>query len=204
MSIQNLWCVGRNYAEHAKELQNEIPTAPLIFLKSGACVNTSSKVALPNWAEDIHHEIEIVLQLNDRLEFENIGLGLDLTERKLQGQLKAKGQPWTLAKSFVNAAPLSPLLPLHELNKSPFQEWWKDLEITLSVNSQVRQQSSASQMIFDPFTLLEFIKKHFPVQPKDLIFTGTPAGVAALKLQDRAQSQLKLNGQTCLEWIVQF
>lgn len=204
MSTQNLWCVGRNYADHAKELQNEIPSAPLIFLKSGACLNSSSQIQLPTWARDIHHEIELVLQLNDQLEFENIGLGLDLTERTLQSQLKAKGQPWTLAKSFINSAPISPLIPLAQLNQNPFQEWWEDLQMSLSVNSHIRQTCSASQMIFDPFTLLEFIKKHFPIQPRDLIFTGTPAGVAALKSNDQTHSALKLKEHVKLEWDVHF
>lgn len=201
---QNLWCVGRNYVEHAKELQNEVPTSPLIFLKSGACVNMNRKIELPAWAEDLHHEIELVLQVDENLEFSSLALGLDLTERTLQTQLKAKGQPWTLAKSFLNAAPLSPLLDLQSIRSAPLQSWWKELEISLSVNSEIKQKSSCAMMIFDPFTLLSFIKKHFPLQPYDLIFTGTPAGVGPLRPGNTTLAEMKLGKESVLSWQAEF
>src|SRR3989338_8387796 len=106
--IRNIWSIGRNYAEHAKELGNEVPAEPLIFLKAGSsAVLNSADFSLPSWATDIHHEVELALQFNDQLEISKAAVALDLTERTLQSKLKAKGSPWTLAKSFTNSCPVS-------------------------------------------------------------------------------------------------
>src|SRR5207253_2770887 len=106
--IRNIWAIGRNYAEHAKELGNEVPSEPLIFLKAGStAVFNTVEFAIPTWATDVHHEVELALKFNDQLKIDKAAVALDLTERSLQQKLKAKGSPWTLAKSFTNSCPLS-------------------------------------------------------------------------------------------------
>ncbi|MES3037231.1 MAG: fumarylacetoacetate hydrolase family protein [Bdellovibrionota bacterium] len=182
--IRNIWAVGRNYADHAVEMKASLPQSPLIFLKAGSCVTEDTSITLPSWSTEIHHEIELALKLNDQLEFSHWGLALDLTERKIQSEAKKSGVPWTLAKSFTGACPLSPLHPFTD-----FAEL-ENLEIELMVNGESRQRSALNQMIFKPRVLLEFIKTHFPVQPGDLILTGTPAGVAAVKPGDHLEASL--------------
>src|SRR5688572_19799974 len=105
--IRNIWAVGRNYAEHAKELGNKAPLEPLIFLKAGSSAFFGAEISLPPWTQEVHHEIEMALQFGEDLNLISYGLALDLTERKIQNQLKANGHPWTLAKSFSNACPIS-------------------------------------------------------------------------------------------------
>lgn len=180
-----IWAVGRNYAEHAKELGNEVPTEPLFFLKAGACLSLSSEILLPAWSEDIHHELEIALQFGPDLRPREIGLALDLTERAAQNRLKAKGQPWTLAKSFVGACPVSHFLP--------WESRWESepLTLELDVNGENRQRGQSSQMIFPIPELLRFVRARFPVLPGDLLLTGTPAGVGPVRAGDQLQGRLK-------------
>ncbi len=173
--------MGRNYSEHINELKNETPKEPLIFLKSGDCLVRGSEIHLPNWSKEVHHELEVAFQFDKHLQLESVALALDLTERDLQTKLKAKGQPWTLAKSFTGACPITEskkISDLGGLNKLI------DLEFSLTVNDELRQKGKLSQMIFNLDTLSTFVKTHFPVQPGDWLLTGTPAGVAAMKCSD--------------------
>ena len=141
--IQNIWAVGRNYAEHAKELGNSIPTEPLIFLKAGSCATFSAKeLHLPAGIEEVHHEVELALRFDENLQIESACIALDLTQRDLQNKLKAQGHPWTLAKSFKEACPLSPFFPVSDLDELV------DLEISLKINGELRQQGRTSQMLF--------------------------------------------------------
>lgn len=183
--IQNIWAVGRNYAEHAKELGNAIPTEPLIFLKAGSTATLAKhELTLPAWKTELHHEVELALQFNDNLQIESACIALDLTDREKQNQLKAQGQPWTLAKSFKGACPLSPFFPVGDL------EELKNLEIILKVNGEVRQKGHTSQMIFPIPTLLDFVRHHFPVVPGDLLLTGTPSGVGPFKKGDFLEAEI--------------
>lgn len=182
---QAIWAVGRNYAEHARELGNEVPSEPLIFLKAGACA-TPDQVAIqaPALCQDLHHEIEIAVELDARLQPRQLALALDLTERTLQTELKKKGHPWTLAKSFRGACPVSQALPFS-------WELWPELQIELEVNSQLRQRGETKQMIFPLPSLLEHLRSLYPLQEGDLILTGTPQGVGPLRPGDELLARLK-------------
>ncbi|KYG70112.1 hypothetical protein AZI85_15620 [Bdellovibrio bacteriovorus] len=183
--IQNIWAVGRNYAEHAKELGNEVPTEPLLFLKAGSCATLASKdLHLPSWKNELHYETELALQFDDNLQIDAACIALDLTDREKQNQLKAKGQPWTLAKSFKGACPLSEFFPVSDL------EELRNLDIILKVNGELRQQGNTSQMIFGFEQLLQFVRTHFPVMPGDLLLTGTPPGVGAFKKGDLLEAEI--------------
>lgn len=192
----NVWCVGRNYAEHAKELGNDVPAEPLIFLKAGSCVTTGSTIALPAWSEDVHHELEIALQFDSKLNFSAAALALDLTERAAQNRLKAKGQPWTLAKSFRGACPLTASVSVGDVSS---------LRLWLKVNGELRQDGRATQMIFSPAVLREFVLERFPVEAGDWLLTGTPSGVGPLKRGDRLEAALEDDGARALitaQWTV--
>ena len=198
----NFWCVGRNYADHAKELGNEIPEEPIVFLKSGGTVISnsvsnsvsssvlnsvsSSEINLPNWAQEIHHEIEIAFQFDGNFKFSNVALALDLTERKVQRESKTKGLPWTKAKSFRGSCPLGTTKPIvFETLILESQDW----ELQLWVNGQLRQSGKISQMLFSPQVLSKYILKIYPVEPGDWLLTGTPAGVGPLIKGDQLEGK---------------
>lgn len=183
-------CVGRNYAEHARELGNEVPTSPVLFLKP-----PSSLVSLEqgiDWNRDLgecHFECELSIQIGHTLKnatqeqakaaIAGVTLGLDLTLRDLQNQLKEKGQPWERAKAFDGACVLGQWLApdmLDDLSNATFY---------LSVNGDVRQQGNTADMLFGVVDLLVDISKVFTLQPGDVVMTGTPAGVAALASGDQ-------------------
>lgn len=193
--IQNIWAVGRNYADHAKELNNEIPTEPLMFLKAGSCATLASKeIHLPTWSNDVHHEIELALRFDENLQVDQACLALDLTERTKQTQLKAKGHPWTLAKSFTESCPLSEFFAVSELDELTH------LDLILKINGEIRQKGNTQQMIFSMTNLIDFVRHHFPVRPGDLLLTGTPAGVGPLKRGDIVEGEIV--GKMTHKWIV--
>lgn len=180
---QNIWGVGRNFKDHAKEMKSELPASPLIFLKSGATINTHPhQVALPSWVQDVHHEVELAVQITDTGTPLQATIALDLTERHYQNQAKKAGLPWTLAKSFKGATALGPWLP--------WSEDFLNCEISLSVNQKLRQQASLKDLIFSLPEITQFLLNHFPVCHGDLILMGTPAGVALLLPGDLAEAQL--------------
>ncbi len=181
-------CVGRNYVAHAKELNNPIPKTPIIFIKSSnALVNFEKELTIPTGLGECQHELEIALLVKSRLSqasreqcvaaIGGVGIGLDLTLRELQSELKSKGQPWEKAKSFDGACPISGFvdLPANTL---------KDIEFSLKKNGQVAQLGRCSDMIFDCASLLESISKSFTLFPGDIVLTGTPEGVAKLSSGD--------------------
>ncbi len=177
----NIWAVGRNYADHAKELGNPIPTSdePMIFLKSGATVVPAGEVIrLPSWAGRIHHEVEIALRFDANLEFDAITIALDLTAREVQQRLKTQGHPWTLAKSFTDSCPLGQAVPIAKIPGG--REGIEGLEFSLLVNGELRQKGFARDMIHKPSRLREHVVSRFPVQEGDWLLTGTPAGVASI------------------------
>ena len=182
--IRNIWAAGRNYGDHAKELGNDVPTEPIIFLKAGSCAFFGQEIALPSWTQEVHHEIELALKFDANLEISHFGLALDLTERKLQNHLKSLGQPWTLAKSFTGSCPLTQFHKVSSLNTL------KNLALALNINGEVRQLGSTQQMIFSLEKLVDFVKSHFPVCPDDLLLTGTPSGVGPIFRGDRLVAQL--------------
>lgn len=182
MEIKNIWCVARNYPEHARELGNPIPSEPLFFLKAGSClVLPGEPIRLPAFSSQVEYELEIAFQFNSRLEVERACLALDLTARDLQKQAKTAGQPWTLAKSFKGACPIGPFF---------FASLDLDAIFELHVNGQLRQRGHTRQMLFSPPQLAAFLKAHFPVSPGDLLLTGTPAGVSKASAGDRLEASI--------------
>ena len=184
--IRNIWAIGRNYADHAKELGNAIPTRPLIFLKAGSSATVNStEIELPHWTVDVHHEVELALKFNSHLQIVEGAVALDLTERNFQNEAKKAGQPWTLAKSFHNACAVSSFFQVKKL------EDLKDLRLRLWVNDELRQDGRTSQMIFPVDQILDYVNEHFPVCTGDLLLTGTPAGVGPLKEGDRVKAEIE-------------
>ncbi len=181
-------CVGRNYAQHAAELNNPIPETPLLFIKpSTALVDLQPGFAIPRGSA-CHHELEMVALIGETLSHATpemiqravIGftVGLDLTLRDVQQRLKEKGQPWEMAKAFDGALPLAPFIPVTQCGD------WTQLSCQLTVNGTVRQSGSASDMLTPIMPLIEYITRYFTLLPGDVVMTGTPAGVAALQSGD--------------------
>lgn len=196
MIIRNIWAIGRNYAEHAKELGNAVPTKPMIFLKAGSSASVNSnEIILPYWAEDVHHEVELALKFGSHLQVIEGAVALDLTERTFQSEAKKAGHPWTLAKSFTNAAAVSSFFMIRKL------EELKDLRIRLWVNDELRQDGRTSQMIFPVEEIIHYVKERFPVCPGDLLLTGTPSGVGPLRAGDRVKAEIE--GMITHSWVVQ-
>lgn len=177
-----LVCVGRNYAAHARELGNEIPDSPILFLKTSTCViNSGENVIHPNYSNELHHEIELVLLItktiknaDDKQAKDAIGgyaVGLDMTLRDLQNQYRKEGNPWTLAKVFDTAAVLSPIVLKENYTLK------QNENIFLSVNGVQRQNSTLDKMLFNPVEIVKYISSKMTLEEGDLIFTGTPEGV---------------------------
>lgn len=180
-----LVCVGRNYAAHARELGNAVPEAPILFMKpSTAFAVLADGFAIPSGQGECHHETEITALIGApltqadkdacRAAIAGIGLGLDLTLRDVQNELKKKGQPWEIAKAFDGAAPLTTFLAPDAVGD------FSDLHFSLAVNGVPRQRGHSADMITPLLSLLEFISRHFTLLPGDVVMTGTPEGVAAL------------------------
>lgn len=193
-NLGKIVCIGRNYAEHAKELNNPIPAKPLLFIKpSTAAVDITRPLVLPQGQGECHHEAEIALLIGDTLtkvtpeeamtKVVGVGLALDLTLRDLQSQLKEKGHPWEVSKAFDGSAPLSGFVPCQP-------DCDEHLQICLEVNGQLRQQGSCDQMITPVAELVSFISQIFTLEAGDVVLTGTPAGVAALNPGDRFRMSL--------------
>jgi len=182
--------VGRNYADHAKELNNTVPTTPVIFTKPDTAVLKDNKPFYhPDFSQEIHHEIEIVLKIckegkyiSEKFAtsyFEEIGLGIDFTARDIQNQHKEKGLPWELAKAFDNSAPISKFLP-----KSSFQDIY-NINFRLDINEKTVQAGNTKDVIFSFEKLIAFISQYITLKKGDLIFTGTPAGVGKVIIGDK-------------------
>jgi acylpyruvate hydrolase len=182
--------VGRNYSEHAKELNNPLPDFPVIFMKPDTAVLKDNKPFYhPDFSENIHHEIELVLKISKEGKhisekfagnyFEEIGLGIDFTARDVQQKHKEAGLPWELAKAFDNSAPISTFLP-----KITFPDLY-NINFHLAVNEKTVQQGNTKDMIFSFERLIVFISKYITLKKGDLIFTGTPAGVGKVNIGDK-------------------
>ncbi len=189
-TANRIFCVGRNYVAHAQELKNEVPDTPVIFMKPvSALVLPDQSVPFPAHGADLHHEVEVVILIGQAGRahtpaeaaslISGLTLGLDLTLRDVQNKLKTKGLPWELAKAFDASAMIghfTPYTPAIDLTS---------LSFACHVNNELRQQGCTDQMIFPIQTLLVFISSIWQLQPGDLIYTGTPAGVGPLKPGDQ-------------------
>ena len=194
-------CVGRSYADHAKELGNAIPDRPVLFIKPPSSLTTLEAGISWNQAlGNCHHECELTLRIDHKLSAETdpekaleaigaITLGLDLTLRDVQDDLKKKGQPWERAKAFDGSCVLADWIDVSEITA------WNDVHYTLEVNDQLRQKGDTALLIFDIGTLLADISQAFTLEPGDVVMTGTPAGVAALAAGDQLKMTLQGKSQ---------
>lgn len=189
IGVGKLVCVGRNYVKHAEEMGNEIPEFPLIFLKpSSSLVYSGESIIKPVDSGEMHHEVELVLLIGKdiknadeaRAEEAIFGyaVGLDMTLRDVQSELKKKGHPWTLAKVFDTSAVISDIT----LKKDYLLKGNEKIE--LSVNSEVKQSSTLDFMLFNPVQIVVYLSSKFTLERGDLIFTGTPEGVGAVNVGD--------------------
>ncbi len=183
--INTIYGIGRNYALHAYELGNVVESEPVVFLKPNSSINWGDTIALPEFSNAIHHEVELVLLMGEPVlvngtisqkSLAGYGIGIDLTARDVQDELKARRLPWTLAKGFKGASVLTKFLPMADLG---------DIRLQLWVNDELRQDGNSSQMIYNVDYLLQFLHRHFGLQAGDVIFTGTPEGVGKLSVGDR-------------------
>lgn len=183
-------CIGRNYAEHIAELNNERPSEPVVFMKPDTAILRENEAFYhPDFSNDIHHEVEIVLKINKmgkNIEakfahkyYEEIGIGIDFTARDVQSKLKEKGLPWEKAKAFNGSAPISGFV-----SKSEFADL-KNLNFHLDINGETRQKGNTSMMLWDFNEIIAEISKYFTLKTGDLIFTGTPAGVGKVNIGDK-------------------
>jgi fumarylpyruvate hydrolase len=203
--IRRVFCIGRNYAEHAREMGASVDkSAPMFFCKpADAVVSDGADVPYPSATVDLHHEVEMVVALGSGgrdLSPEQAaavvwgyGVGLDLTRRDLQAQAKAKGHPWDVAKAFDHSAPVSALLPAAEATLDA------NSVLQLSINGKLRQRTTLGEMVHGVPQIIAALSTLFELKGGDLIFTGTPAGVAALQRGDRFHAELtgvaELDGQ---------
>jgi 2-keto-4-pentenoate hydratase/2-oxohepta-3-ene-1,7-dioic acid hydratase in catechol pathway len=189
MRVNRIFCIGRNYAEHIKELGNASDEACVVFMKPASCiVAPGAPLALPRGRGSVHHEAEMVVLLSgggaDIPVAEAIGsvagitLGLDLTLRELQNQLKGKGAPWELCKAFDHAAPLG------DWTAYKGQDL-QGLEFRCEVNGQLRQSGNTKDMLFPVTRIIHILSQSWALAPGDIIYTGTPAGVGPLSPGDR-------------------
>ena len=189
-------CVGRNYRDHARELKNQIPDEPVLFLKTEtALILKRQPFFIPDFSEDVHHELELVVRI-DRLGkhiqakyahkyYSEITLGIDFTARDLQSRLKEKGLPWEKAKAFDGSAFLGKFRP-----KSEFADM-NALNFALKKNDEVVQKGISSDMLFSVDQLISYISRYFTLKIGDLIYTGTPAGVGSVQVGDRLELLLE-------------
>ena len=196
MPVGKVVCVGRNYADHAKELGNEVPDSPILFMKPAtALASLHEPLALPEGQGPVHHEVEMVVLIGKRIRKETrldhvrfsvaaYGIGLDLTLREVQNQLKEKGHPWERAKAFDGAAPVSGFIDARGISVR------QDLGVTLEINDEVKQHGHTGLMLFPTFELLAEISQSFTLEPGDVVFTGTPAGVGPLTSGDKFTARL--------------
>ena len=189
-------CIGRNYAEHAKELNNAIPTEPVYFMKPDtALLKDGEPFYFPDFTKDLHHEIEIVLKINKvgkhiaeefaHKYYDEIGLGIDFTARDLQTIAKEKGLPWEKAKAFDGSAPLGKFIPKSQLGNL------SDIRFELKINGESRQIGNTNDLLFSFDKIIAYVSKFVTLKVGDLIYTGTPSGVGPVHIGDKLQGYIK-------------
>ena len=182
-------CIGRNYVKHIEELQNERPDEPVIFLKpETAVVLKKFPFVIPEFSKDVHHEVEVLVKINKvgkyidakfaHKYYDEIGLGIDFTARDLQAKLKEKGLPWEKAKAFDGSAVIGDFVP-----KSEFAAL-DNINFELTNNGNVVQQGNTQHMLWKIDELIAYVSQYFTLKKGDIIFTGTPEGVAKVNTND--------------------
>ncbi len=197
--------IGRNYVDHAKELNNPVPKEPVVFsMPDSALLKSNKDFYYPDFSNDIHHEVELVVKINRvgkniPIEFahryyEELALGIDFTARDIQAECKKKGLPWEKAKAFDGAAPISKFVP-----KSKFKDV-NALNFSLNINGIKVQVGNTSDLIFSIDYLISYLSKYFTLKIGDLIYTGTPEGVGPVKIGDHLEGELE--GEKLLDFHV--
>jgi len=185
-----IFAIGRNYAEHIEELNNERPEEPVIFTKPDtAILKNNHPFYYPDFSDNVHHEVELVIKICRegkniqekfaRKYYDQIGLGIDFTARDLQQKAKEKGLPWDIAKGFNGSAPISKFKDIGDFSNL------KDINFKLMINNEDRQAGNTSLMLFSFDYIISYLSKFFTLKKGDLIFTGTPKGVSAVNVGDR-------------------
>ncbi|PNQ73655.1 2-hydroxyhepta-2,4-diene-1,7-dioate isomerase [Hanstruepera neustonica] len=191
-----LVCIGRNYAKHIEELENERPTEPVVFLKPDTAILLKKQpFFIPDFSDEVHHEVEVLVKINRvgkyidkkfaHKYYDEIGLGIDFTARDLQSKLKEKGLPWETAKAFDGAAVIGKWL-----SKEQFSDL-NTINFSLQKNDEVVQMGNTSHMMWKIDELIEYVSKYFTLKIGDIIFTGTPAGVGKVVANDRLKGFLE-------------
>jgi fumarylpyruvate hydrolase len=197
--VHRIYCVGRNFVEHAKEMGAEVPArgTPVFFMKPADAVLTQGgDIPYPGMTKDLHHEVELVVALDRNADgiidmasaLDHVfgyGVGLDLTRRDLQNLAKEKRLPWDTSKGFDYSAPLSTVIPKSQINDI------ESLVLSLQVNDTIRQRAPLSDMVFNVAEIIHELSKLYTLKAGDLIFMGTPSGVAALQPGDRFTASLE-------------
>ena len=192
LPVGKVVCVGRNYVEHARELNNAIPSEPVLFIKPAtALVKLEEPISIPVDYGACHFEAEMAVLIGEQLcgcseqqaagAIAGVGVALDLTLRELQTTLKHKGLPWEKAKAFDGACPVSTFVPVGEI------EDLQDVRIQLSRNGQLQQDGNSGDMLTPVLALLAYISRFFTLEPGDMVLTGTPAGVGPLESGDQLE-----------------
>lgn len=187
--VGTIFCIARNYVAHIEELNNERPEQPTIFSKPITALNTDDKIILPHYSADVAYETELVVRLGktgknvsitDAASFiDGFAIGLDLTARDIQNQLKSKGLPWELAKGFDGAACVSAFIEADNIAHL------ENITFSMTLNGKLRQQGNSALMLFPIVEQIAFLSRHFTLRSGDLLYTGTPEGVGTLNSGDR-------------------
>ncbi len=191
-------CIGRNYASHIEELQNERPTEPVVFMKPDSAVLLKQHpFVIPEFSQEIHHEIELIVKISKvgkhidtkfaHKYYDEISVGIDFTARDVQDHLKAKGLPWEKAKSFDGSAVIGEFLPKKQFNSL------ENITFELTNNNKTVQKGNASLMLWKIDELISFVSEYFTLKIGDIVFTGTPEGVAVVKPEDVLEGFLEGN-----------
>lgn len=202
--VGKIVCLGRNYVDHIKELGNEIPSSPVIFIKpASSIVQAGEQIRIPDYSSDCHHEVELAVLIGKTgshlTEAEapevvaGYGVAIDLTLRDVQSRLKEKGLPWEIAKGFDTACPLSDFIPATEVTDP------HNLQLTIKVNGDIRQDGNTRLMMRTIPRFISDVSAIFTLQPGDILLTGTPAGVSRIQSGDRIEAVIEQVGRLEIE-----
>ena len=191
-------CIGRNYAKHIEELKNERPSEPVIFMKPDSAVLLKQHpFVIPEFSNDIHHEIELIVKINKvgkyidtkfaHKYYDEISVGIDFTARDLQNELKAKGLPWEKSKAFDGSAVIGDFLPKSQFNSL------ENIIFELTNNNKIVQKGNTNEMLWKIDEIISYVSQFFTLKIGDIIFTGSPEGVAAVKPEDVLEGFLEGN-----------
>ncbi len=189
-------CIGRNYAEHAKELKNEVPTEPVFFLKPDtAQIKNNQPFYYPDFSKEIHHEVELVIKINKpgkniQVEFakkyyDEVGIGIDFTARDLQNKCKEKGLPWEMAKAFDGSAPIGEFIDKKKITNL------NEINFHLNINGNIVQKGNTKDLLFTFDKIIAYVSQFLTLKKGDLIYTGTPSGVGPIKIGDKLEAYIE-------------